>query len=190
MRERLIPVSSFCIGNTRLCEPHPSKRDTLTRPTIATINWQHPFERINLGGYSVIYRPAPGIVAKIGLVEPDEVVAQQHMAQLEKALPVLDYHPLVKVAAQISRDMCSEHGVRPVIRGACGCGFAQSVLLMPEAARPIGVDEQVLETFMQEMRRVCERELGLDWTITPRNVGVYKRRLVGLDFGTPEPEDR
>ncbi|MHB8598386.1 MAG: hypothetical protein ACYDER_16405 [Ktedonobacteraceae bacterium] len=169
-------------------EPHPFTHDTRTRPTIATINWQHPLERINLGGHSVIYRPAPGIVAKIGLVEPEEAEAQQHMAQLGKALPVLDYHPLVRVAGQISRDMCSEHGVRPVMPDTCSCGYAQSVLLMPEAARPIGVDERVLETFMQEMRRVCKRELGLDWTITPRNVGVYKRRLVGLDFGIPEPE--
>ena len=72
---------------------------------------------------------------------------------------------------------------------AFGCGFSQSVLLMPEATRPIGVDEQVLETFMQEMRIVCKRELGLDWATTPRNVGVYKRRLVALDFGTPEPEE-
>jgi hypothetical protein len=111
MHEHLVRASSIHVAHR---EPQPSQSDIPTQSTIATINWQAPLQRVNIGGFSVIYRLAPSLIAKVGLVEQEEVQAQKYMAKLGVALPVLDYNPIVKVSADISRDRCSEHGVRPV----------------------------------------------------------------------------
>ena len=89
---------------------------------LAMVNWQSPdVEQINIGGYSVLYRLAPGLVAKVGLIEPEEAKAQSYLAGLGLALPVIDYGFQVGVGEKVSKDVCSVHGIRPVVENYCSC---------------------------------------------------------------------
>src|SRR5947207_14635106 len=69
---------------------------------IDMINWQSPdLELYDFGGYSVVYRIAPGLIAKVGLIEEDEVIAQNYFARLHKAVPVIDYQSEVETSAEV-----------------------------------------------------------------------------------------
>jgi hypothetical protein len=110
--------------------------DTNTQCDIASIEWTD-CEWIGLGGYAVVYRVAPGVAAKVGRIEPEEVEAQRHFARQGLALPVWDYRSSWPVPKRIDREVCPVHGLRREILPAgytCTCGSQEhAVLLMPEA---------------------------------------------------------
>ncbi len=109
--------------------------DLLIQARIAWVNWESAgLAPYDVGGYSVIYELAPGLVMKAGLVEPEEVAIQQQLAQRGLALPVLDYEERVVASESVRRAVCSQHGIRPVIANTCTCNETVGVLLMPQAS--------------------------------------------------------
>ena len=157
---------------------------------LGMVNWHSPdIEQVNVGSYSVLYKLAPGLVAKVGLIEPEEAKAQEYFATLGLALPVIDYGFQVGVGEKVSRDVCSVHGIRPVVENYCSCGHSQAVLLMPEAHPPRGYTEPEIITFMDHVSDIYARLFEQTWDYTMRNVAMYQGHLVALDFGDPERED-
>ena len=157
---------------------------------LAMVNWHSPdLEQVNVGGYSVLYKLAPGLVAKVGLIEPEEAKAQEYFSTLGLALPVIDYGSQVGVGEKVSHDVCSVHGIRPVVENYCSCGHSQAVLLMPEAHPPIGYKEAEILTFMDHVSDLYARLFDATWDYQKRNVAVFQGHLVALDFGNPERED-
>jgi hypothetical protein len=156
---------------------------------IATVEWAE-CEWIGLGGYAVVYRVAPGVAAKVGRIEPEEVEAQRHFARQGLALPVWDYRASWQVPERIDREVCPVHGLRreilpPAAGNFCTCGSLEhAVLLMPEADDdPIDTRSTVYRAFLLGFLRDCELQLGRIWDARPANVARYRGRLVALDFG-------
>ncbi len=139
------------------------------------------------GGFALVYRVTPEVVAKVGDIQPAEAEAQQHFARQGLALPVLDYQEEVELPIEVSREACPVHGKRvdilPEEGYVCTCGQPVAVLLMPLADDLDGVSQEELQTFMMGFSRDNEEQLGLYWDARPRNVARYAGRLVALDFG-------
>lgn len=157
--------------------------DTLL--TIRDIEWEKS-EHINDGGYGVIFRVAPSIVAKVAdgvdRISREEVDAQQYFAQRNEALPVYDYAQTLVLPAYIRQCCCSVHGVRGIAPGVCTCRYPVDVLLMPEATIAHDFSGQVI-AFIEKIVRECQSALGRSWEGKYANVGRYQGHLVALDFG-------
>ncbi len=112
-----------------------SLRPEATPVTLETIDWEHAKLLSAAGAYDLIYRVAPGLVAKVGFILPEEPHLQQRLAACGKALPVLGYAENVALPLTISRTFCARHGRRslPEDMIICCCGARLGVLLMPEA---------------------------------------------------------
>ena len=154
---------------------------------IADIDWSK-CEPAGMGGYAVVYRVAPGVVAKVGRIEPEEAAAQRHFARQGLALPVLDYRAAWPAPERIDRELCPRHGLRQEILPEgypCTCGtLAHDVLLMPETdAAPVDPTSIDCQAFVMGFSRDCEAQLGHLWDARPANVARYRGRLVALDFG-------
>jgi hypothetical protein len=156
---------------------------------IADIDWSECVPA-GMGGYAVVYRVAPGVVAKVGRIEPEEVAAQRHFARQGLALPVFDYRAGWPVPERIDREVCPLHGLRqellpPAAGYACTCGWlVHDMLLMPEAdAAPLDPTSIEYRAFVLGFSRDCEGQLGRLWDARPANVARYRGRLVALDFG-------
>ena len=153
--------------------------------SIADIDWSK-CTPAGMGGYAVVYRVAPGVVAKVGQVEPEEVAAQRHFAGQALALPVLDYQEEWPVPNQIDREVCPVHGLRREILPeayTCTCGSDHGVLLMPEAELPVDTNSAEYRAFIMGFSRDCEQQLGHLWDARPANVARYRGKLIALDFG-------
>lgn len=148
------------------------------------------------GAYRAVYRVAPGLVVKIGLIDPDEVDAQHHLAAQARALPVLGYDEVPELPNWLERHACAlcssrDAGVQPNDGGnlsdyyTCSCGM-QSAVLMPEAV-PVAMGDSSpddeIAAFMREIKAICLEELDRPWDAAARHVARYQGRLVALDFG-------
>jgi hypothetical protein len=126
----------------------------------------------------VIYRVAPGLVAKVGFVESAEARLQQRLAACGKALPVFGYAENVALPLKISRTCCARHGRRwlPEDMIVCCCGMQLSVLFMPEADTAIWVryDALPIAEFLEEVSSYCYEELGHTWDAAERNLAIYQ----------------
>lgn len=154
---------------------------------IADIDWSK-CEPAGMGGYAVVYRVAPGLVAKVGRIEPEEAAAQRHFARQGLALPVFDYHADWPVPERIDRELCPLHGLRQEILPEgyhCTCGsLAHAVLLMPETDdAPVDPASVEYRAFVLGFSRDCLQQLSRLWDARPANVARYQGRLVALDFG-------
>lgn len=157
---------------------------------ISWINWESPdLELYEPGGYSIIYRVVPGLIAKVGLIEDREVQTQQYFANRGKALPVLDFKEEEETSETVRKAVCSIHGERLVVANTCTCHSPVSVLLMPQAYKPLGFSKKTIEGFMDEIADMCEKELVLTWDYKEQNVAQYQGHLVALDFGDPNRAD-
>ncbi|MCQ3972396.1 MAG: hypothetical protein DPW09_02995 [Anaerolineae bacterium] len=155
---------------------------------IADIDWSKRTP-VGMGGYAVVYRVAPGVVAKVGHIEPEEVAAQRHFAGQALALPVLDYREAWPVPDAIDREACPVHGLRRQILPeghSCTCGSDHGVLLMPEADLSVDTTSAEYTAFVLGFLRDCLQQLGHCWDARPANVARYGGNLVALDFGEEE----
>ena len=154
--------------------------------SVDSIDWDER-QALDGGGFTVVYQVAPGIVAKVGDVRPEEVNAQRHFAAKCKALPVLDYQEIIWLPDDVCEEVCPVHGLRSNIVADgldCTCSEPQAVLLMP-LAEPAWEDAKTPEgqAFMAEIAGECWEELGLLWDERPGNLAHYQGHLVALDFG-------
>jgi hypothetical protein len=155
-----------------------------------TIDWTQALLRSSIGAYGLVYEVAPGVMAKVGFILPEEAERQGRLAERGWALPVLGYAQDLDLPRFISKAVCAEHGLRELDEDmvACCCDAPLSVLLMPEADPAIWehFDEAAVAAFIAQVDAYCSAELGADWDAEDRNVAVYQGRLVALDFGDPE----
>ena len=158
--------------------------------SIKSISWDGAQLFSAMGSYALIYRVAPGVVAKVGLVERQEVELQQRVAETGRALPVWDYEERIAVPSSISETFCSEHGNRslPDDMVSCSCGEPLSILLMPEANLAIWkhFDALSIAEFMEEVSTYCLEEFDFSWDCAERNLAIHQGHLVALDFGDAE----
>jgi hypothetical protein len=116
---------------------------------VGKIDWRQR-KVIGGGGLAVVYEVAPGVVAKVGDVQPEEAQAQRYFARQGQALPVWDYAEEVALPDEVSREVCAIHGERRSFLPdgyGCTCGSAQAVLLMPKAD-VAGVKAEEAQAFM------------------------------------------
>jgi hypothetical protein len=168
-------------------KPHHQR----TRITPETIDWGNAVLLTTAGAYGLVYRIAEGLVAKVGLIEPQEVKLQQRLADLGKALPVLAYAECVSLPFKISEAFCARHGLRVLAEDMviCCCDMPLAVLVMPEADTAIWdneYDSLEIAEFIEEIDTFCLEELGHNWDAEERNLAIYQRHLVALDFGDPD----
>ncbi len=161
-----------------------------TCPRIADVDpdRSESWEIIDMGGQAVIYRIAPGVVAKVGKITPAEAQAQAYFARQLKALPVWDYvEECCELFMPLASQVCPIHGVRRDILDIrsyiCTCFDAPDVLLMPEAETSVDTDSDEYQAFIIGFSRDCEQQLGHYWDARPGNVVRYLGSLVALDFG-------
>jgi len=163
-----------------------------TPVALETIDWEHARLLSAAGAYGLIYRVAPGLVAKVGFILPEEAHLQQRLATCGKALPVLGYAEDVSLPLMISRTCCARHGRRwlPEDMIICCCGARLGVLLMPEADTAIWeqYDMLTIAEFLEEVSTYCFEEFGHTWDVAERNLAIYNGHLVALDFGDPEAD--
>jgi len=167
---------------TQKCPRLSSNDDTRRRtPTIAAINWA---ERtlIGMGGQAVIFRVAPGLVARIADLDPGELQTQRVLAAHDLALPVLDIARNYDLPVEVARDACPRHGYRSayMVEPDCEC-YSKDVLLLPEADDV--PDNQPVDDFMDTVLALCAEECHRDWDARPENVMIYNSHFVALDFG-------
>jgi hypothetical protein len=157
-----------------------------------TIDWEGATLLSAAGAYGLIYRVAPGLVAKVGFVAPEEAHLQQRLAACGKALPVLGCAEDIPLPVMISRTFCARHGQRALPQDMiiCCCGAPLSVLLMPEADTAIWetYDALTIAEFLEEVSSYCYEELGHTWDAAERNLAIYNGHLVALDFGDLEAD--
>lgn len=157
-----------------------------------TIDWGRAHLRSTIGSYALIYVVDPGIVAKVGFIEPEEVQVQRHLAECGWALPVLGYVQSLQLPQDVSHAFCAQHGLRELPQDmlCCCCGWLLSVLLMPEADPAIWSHFTAKEVyaFMEQVSDYCLRELDVIWDAEDRHVAVYQGSLVALDLGNPEAD--
>lgn len=153
---------------------------------IRQINWKQR-NILDGGGYALVYEVAPGVVAKVGDIKPNEAWLQQYYAEKKQALPVLDYQLEVALPAEVNKECCPLHGLRreilPEQGYSCTCGKPQAVLLMPKAELPEDLKSEEVRAFMMGFSKDCEQEFGFYWDARPKNVARYEGRWVALDFG-------
>lgn len=158
--------------------------DPIPQARVADIRWE---QRKPITGSSsgVIFRVAPGVVAKVGFVLPSEMKVQRYFAQRGLALPVLDYQEELKVPDAVSRKTCAVHGMRkrPKEDRTCTCGKPQDVLLMPEANKIGRGGQKKVRAFMLEFTQTVATELKQIWDGQRDHIGRYQGRLVAMDFG-------
>jgi hypothetical protein len=154
-------------------------------PSIRDIQWESA-EHINDGGYGVIFRVAPGFVAKVAdsvdRITSEEVEAQRYFALRGEALPVYDYAQSLSLPLYIRRCCCSVHGVRGIAPCTCTCASFVDALLMPEATITHDFSGLVI-AFIERIGRECRSALGYSWEGKYANIGRYQGHLVALDFG-------
>jgi len=157
--------------------------------SINDIDWEQAKLLSAIGAYGLIYRVAPGLVVKVGFIEPEEAELQQRLAGLGKTLPVLAYVEACDVPQIISQTFCAQHGRRSLPKDMiiCCCGSPLDVLLMPEADTAIWdhYDDLTIAEFLEEIDTFCF-EQGVVWDVSERNLAMYSGRLVALDWGNPE----
>jgi hypothetical protein len=155
-------------------------------PTIDAIHWRHRVP-IGMGGYAMVYHVAPGLVAKVGRIDLEEVEVQRDFATCGHALPVYDYRAQVDLPQIVTREVCPRHGPRRDILPDgqdCLCGEWLDVLLMPEAdVTEIDSTNPVIKAFMDAITAECLTRHERAWDARPSNVAWYHDRLVALDFG-------
>jgi hypothetical protein len=154
------------------------------------IDWERALLRSASGGYALIYEVIPGVVAKVGFVEPEEASLQGKLAQRGWPLPVIGYAQATDLPPAITQAVCSEHGLRELPQDmiACSCGRPLSVLLMPEADPDVWAhfDAPTVARFIEQVSSYCFEEPGERRNAEERNVAVYRGRLVALDCGDPD----
>jgi len=162
-------------------------------PKIKSIDWKSRGDPIGMGGLAVVYRLSPGIVAKVGRIDPGEAQAQDFFARHLKAVPVWDYQENLECPRSVAKEVCPVHGIRPkegIIdpdQHMCTCYGSQDVLLMPEADTPwIDTKSEEYQAFMLGFLKECHQELDRCWDARPSNVAKYLGNLVALDFGEEE----
>jgi hypothetical protein len=169
---------------------HNPVNDLLAQVKISWVNWESAGLRpIDVGGYGVIYSVAPGLIAKVGLIEQDEVEAQRFLASMGLALPVLDFAGAHDTSEAVRKTVCSVHGARPVVKDTCTCHEPVAVLFMPEAHGIEAFSEREIERFMVTIAAICQTQLGRLWDMRVHNVASYRGLLVALDFGDPERDN-
>jgi hypothetical protein len=153
---------------------------------IAQVDWKRR-KALDGGGYAMVYEIAPGVVAKVGEIKPNEAWMQQYYAGKKRALPVFDYQPEVELPTAVSKECCPVHGLRREILPdhgyACTCGKPQAVLLMPKAELPEDLKSEAVRAFMMGFAQECDREFDFYWDSRPKNVARYEGQWVALDFG-------
>jgi hypothetical protein len=160
---------------------------------IEAIRWRGA-ALIGMGGFAVVFRVAPGRVAKVGRIEPEEVSGQRAAHAAGLGLEVLDFAPELTIPARVSRAFCPRHGPRHTILPNdvcyCACGARLAVLLMPEAGEP-GADYESTEVVQvrQQLHAWAASAGGL-WDDRPANLArdPNSGRLIGLDFGDEQAE--
>ena len=142
---------------------------------------------LNGGGSANIYRVAPEIVAKVGLVERQEADDQRKASANKLAVPVLDYSTEIDLPRCVRLEVCPLHGLRKhiVCEGVeCLCNEDLAVLIMPEGGLPARnplLDDRIIDLW-DKLNAV-----GVFWgDPRPSNTLLYEGRLVAADFGLPE----
>lgn len=159
--------------------------------TVAAINWRKA-RLLSGGGYAVIFRVAPGVVAKVGLIEPVEAERQRWAAAHGWALPVLDYEENAELPYNVTRRACPVHGARRNYLDAdeelCLCGEALGVLVMPEAQEVTDPADLATGTALQTQVAVAQTQRwpGSCLDDRPANVMRWQGQVRLIDFGEPE----
>jgi hypothetical protein len=149
---------------------------------MSDVNWGEA-TLINHGGYGVIYRVAPSVVAKVApRIDAREIAAQLYFSAKQMALPIFSYSQGLFLTPRIHRQCCGPHGVRELFDEGCTCNDPVDVVLMPEAERVCLYSEEVA-AFMDEVTEACVNEINRAWDCRLENVARYQGRLVALDFG-------
>jgi hypothetical protein len=155
--------------------------------TIRAINWSRALY-LEGGGYAAIFKVGSNTVAKVGVVDEMEAELQRAYAQLEAALPVLDYKPGLILPRRIRRKACPCHGPRKEIVACgenCACESELDVLLMPLADMNITLEEATdLMALMSELQQ--ERPEHRPWDDRMSNCAKYQGKAVALDFGSAQ----
>lgn len=158
------------------------------RPTVESIDWSEA-KPLNGGGYAMVFRVAPGYVAKVGEVQPREAEMQRWGHEQGYALPVCDYQRQVRIPREINEQVCPVHGPRNKIvpHPDCTCGYPQDVLLMPEA-EIIPADERSTETdkWCQQVADQIFEDQMFCLDLRPSNVMQWRGRTVIIDWGEVE----
>lgn len=163
--------------------------DRPSRPSVGSIDWDER-QVLDGGGFALVYQVAPGIVAKVGDVRPEEVNAQRHFAAQGEALPVLDYREDIGLPDEVCEEVCPVHGLRSDIVADgldCTCNEPRAVLLMP-LAEPAWEDAKTPEgqALVRQIAQECWDDLERCWDARPGNLAHYQGHLVALDFGEEE----
>jgi hypothetical protein len=155
--------------------------------TISKIDWQ---SRVYLdrGAYSVVYRVAPNIVAKLRGVGPHGVDAQRRYNALGLALPVLA-SGYTTVPSDVAQELCPRHGCAKDLganaNARCSCDETyMSFLLTPEARRLSDEERRSVE-YRRFRRRLHYRFNKDDYTWdfdNPGNIMSYEGKFVAIDF--------
>lgn len=155
------------------------------RPTVDSIDWPEA-EPLAWGGYAMVFRVAPGYVAKVGNVEPSEAEAQRWGHEQGYALPVSDYQRQVRVPYEVTEQICAVHGPRGAIiaHPDCTCGHPQDILLMPEAEY-IPPEERIdeIHEFQQKVADEAFDSQIACLDVRPSNVMRWRGNLVIVDWG-------
>jgi hypothetical protein len=153
--------------------------------SISEIHWNKA-EHIGDGGYGIVYRVAPTLVAKVADaidgIQSREVAIPQFFAARLEAVPILDYAQHVQVPAHIRKAACSVHGLRGIAPQICTCDLPVDVLLMPEAQTPLPRTGEVF-AFLDSILLVCREQFQYPWDAKVTNAGLFEGHFVALDFG-------
>jgi hypothetical protein len=154
------------------------------RPTVDSIDWPEA-EPLAWGGYAMVFRVAPGYVAKVGEVEPSEAKAQRWGHEQGYALPVSDYQRQVRVPYEVTEQICAVHGPRGAIiaHPDCTCGHPQDILLMPEAEYIPPEERDEIHKFQQKVADEAFDSQVACLDVRPSNVMRWRGNLVIVDWG-------
>ncbi len=154
---------------------------------IEDIDWSERVYR-GRGAFSVVYRVAPNIAAKLGGVGQYGVNAQRQFNSYGLALPVLaSGHTYVP--DYVAQELCNKHGYAKDLgvhaEATCSCHIKYvSILLTPEA-QDLSVEERrskEYRNFRRKLRYRCKK-LGYLWDFdNPDNIMCYQDKLVAIDF--------
>jgi len=175
---------------------NPSRQIGLQSPLdVPSIKWNNR-KPIHTGSNGVVYQVAPGIVAKVGHVDPGEVDVQLWAEEHNYGLPVYNYQERVDLPGDVSREVCPVHGAR---RGMvapdshCECGRAVAVLVMPEA-REIGADlakSDVVVGFQKIVNWAVEKRWGARFpACRPGHVMRWNGNMVCVGFNSEQGDGR
>jgi hypothetical protein len=160
---------------------------------IADINWAQA-TLIGVGGFAVVYRVAPGLVAKVGRISPEEHDAQWVAHAGGLAMAVIDYGLEWPVPAHVRHAFCPRHGPRNAILPTdvdyCAChASGLDVLLMAEADCDLDHHSAEAGRAREAIAALCH-SLGRIWDDRPANLArdPASGHVVGLDFGQEQDD--